>query len=388
MVQKFLFKNEVFFNYDRNTFQIWKPENSFEIKCTLQCSYEPYILRIDEIQNYIAVLIESREQGQELLILKINFAERQLKIISKTSVQQRVFDIKFQNQSTILLINIDKVFIYNYFIKKQIRCISFLEGYMDHKIINRFFKDSDENFFQNCKMLTFLNDSHQYLNVILKKNEQLIRVFSVNPNKNDQNFFIQLFVSSNFFDQIEKHTFICNNTKNNSLLIYKYMEEERKLNIIGNYQLFQMNNLKYLPQFKVLLNIEIRQQNIVFNLIDIKKKKELLFQDLGFQVKTDQSKQNEQFFVQMNSLHFLENPVLQENFTDLFIIKTKKKYKFGYITQQNQNLCFKQLNLVNQVNTPFDLDVLFSNQPYQQIEGDIQHVKQYKNYQMRTLQKI
>ncbi|KAL4431799.1 hypothetical protein ABPG74_015239 [Tetrahymena malaccensis] len=388
MVQKFLFQNEVVFNYNRNIFEVWNPDNQSKLKCSLNCSYEPYVLRIDEIPNFIGVLIESREQGQELLILKINFVERQLKILTKTPVQQRVFDIKFQNNNMILMINNDKVFIYNYFVKKQIRCISFLEGYMDHKIINRFFRNSEENFFQNNKMQTFQNNSHQYLNVIMKKNEQLIRIFSVNPQKSDQNYFIQLFVSSNFFEKIEKNTFICNNTKNNSLLIYKYMEEERKLVIIGNYQIFQMNNIQYLPQFKVLLNIEIRQQNIVINLIDVKKKKELLIQDLGLQVEIAQSKQNDHFIIQMNSVNFLENPSLQENFTDLFIIKTNKKYKFGYITQQNFNLCFKQLSLLNQANTPFDLDVLLSNQSSQSITSDLLHAKQYQNYQMRIVQKI
>ncbi|EAR84029.2 hypothetical protein TTHERM_00760760 (macronuclear) [Tetrahymena thermophila SB210] len=370
MVQKFLFQNEVFFYYDRNTFEVWNPENSSEIKCTLKCSYEPYILKIDEIQNYIAVLIESREQGQELLILKINFTDSYLKIVSKIPVLQRVFDIKFSKNNTILLINIDKVCIYNYIIKK-------------------FFRDSEENFFQNCKMLTFQNDSHQYLNVIMKKNEQLIRIFSVNPQRNDENYFIQLFVSSSFFDKIEKHTFICNNTKNSSLLIYKYMAEERKLTIIGNYQLFQMNNIKYLPEYKVLLNIEMRQQNIVINLVDVKKMKEFFFQELGFQIRVDESKQNEKYIVKMNSLHFLENPVLQENFTDLFTIKIAKKYKFGYITQQNSKFHFKYLNVLNHENTPFDLEILlFSNQSQLQLPTEQQHANQLKKNLMRTVKKM
>lgn len=54
---------EAFLHFDRNVFYVWNVTNSLNIKYHLKVTYEPYILKIDDQRDIIAILIESREYG-------------------------------------------------------------------------------------------------------------------------------------------------------------------------------------------------------------------------------------------------------------------------------------------------------------------------------------
>lgn len=102
--------------------------------------------------------------------------------------------------------------LYEYDIQKRkyIKLISFVEPYFDQQIVRRYFSDSPEDFVANSKMLTRLNGKNQYVNIVQKPYELLVRIFSLNPFYQDDNFVGIYLVKSNFFEVIEKNTFITN----------------------------------------------------------------------------------------------------------------------------------------------------------------------------------